>query len=261
MSTALQCGFCTPGMIMASKQLLADNPNPTEQEIRHGTRRQSLPLHRLPAHRERGEAAAAQRREEHNHGDHHHQTRNARRQAHPPPRRSAPDHRHRHLPRRYQDARHASRLHRAQPARAPPRSSASTPRPRSTMPGVVAVFTGADVEAPRRRAVRRLAARTARAASSPAGPGSRLLRRPSRGRGGRHRPLHRARRGRPGRSRVRADCRPWPIPRRRSRPARPPVHPEWPDNVAFTFHQEGGDTDQAFRDAEVSSSSASPASG
>jgi carbon-monoxide dehydrogenase large subunit len=31
----------------------------------------------------------------------------------------------------------------------------------------------------------------------------------------------------------------------------PAVHPEWPDNVAFTFHQEGGDTDQAFRDADV----------
>jgi aerobic carbon-monoxide dehydrogenase large subunit len=31
----------------------------------------------------------------------------------------------------------------------------------------------------------------------------------------------------------------------------PAVHPEWPDNVAFNFHQEGGDTDQAFRDAEV----------
>jgi carbon-monoxide dehydrogenase large subunit len=31
----------------------------------------------------------------------------------------------------------------------------------------------------------------------------------------------------------------------------PPVHPEWPDNVAFTFHQEGGDTEQAFRDADV----------
>jgi carbon-monoxide dehydrogenase small subunit len=30
----LQCGFCTPGMIMAAKQLLARNPNPTEQEIR-----------------------------------------------------------------------------------------------------------------------------------------------------------------------------------------------------------------------------------
>ncbi len=33
---ALQCGYCTPGMIMSAKQLLADNPSPTEQEIRHG---------------------------------------------------------------------------------------------------------------------------------------------------------------------------------------------------------------------------------
>jgi carbon-monoxide dehydrogenase small subunit len=33
---ALQCGFCTPGMIMASKQLLERNPQPTEEEIRHG---------------------------------------------------------------------------------------------------------------------------------------------------------------------------------------------------------------------------------
>ena len=32
----LQCGFCTPGMIMAAKQILARNPNPTEQEIRVG---------------------------------------------------------------------------------------------------------------------------------------------------------------------------------------------------------------------------------
>ncbi len=31
-----QCGFCTPGMIMASKQLLDRNPNPSEAEIRHG---------------------------------------------------------------------------------------------------------------------------------------------------------------------------------------------------------------------------------
>ena len=30
----LQCGYCTPGMIMAAKQLLDDNPNPTEDEIR-----------------------------------------------------------------------------------------------------------------------------------------------------------------------------------------------------------------------------------
>jgi carbon-monoxide dehydrogenase small subunit len=33
---ALQCGYCTPGMILTAKQLLADNPNPSEQEIRHG---------------------------------------------------------------------------------------------------------------------------------------------------------------------------------------------------------------------------------
>jgi carbon-monoxide dehydrogenase small subunit len=32
----LQCGFCTPGMIMAVKQLLADRPQPTEREIREG---------------------------------------------------------------------------------------------------------------------------------------------------------------------------------------------------------------------------------
>ncbi len=32
----LQCGFCTPGMILTAKQLLADNPSPTEQEIRKG---------------------------------------------------------------------------------------------------------------------------------------------------------------------------------------------------------------------------------
>src|SRR6266705_4269467 len=31
----LQCGFCTPGMIMASYQLLKNNPNPSEEEIRH----------------------------------------------------------------------------------------------------------------------------------------------------------------------------------------------------------------------------------
>jgi carbon-monoxide dehydrogenase small subunit len=32
----LQCGFCTPGMIMAACGLLADNPDPTDEEIRHG---------------------------------------------------------------------------------------------------------------------------------------------------------------------------------------------------------------------------------
>ena len=32
----LQCGFCTPGMIMATAGFLKDNPNPTEQEIHRG---------------------------------------------------------------------------------------------------------------------------------------------------------------------------------------------------------------------------------
>jgi carbon-monoxide dehydrogenase small subunit len=32
----LQCGFCTPGMILAAYGLLEQHPHPTEQEIRHG---------------------------------------------------------------------------------------------------------------------------------------------------------------------------------------------------------------------------------
>jgi carbon-monoxide dehydrogenase small subunit len=32
----LQCGFCTPGMVMAAVSLLAENPNPTEREVREG---------------------------------------------------------------------------------------------------------------------------------------------------------------------------------------------------------------------------------
>jgi carbon-monoxide dehydrogenase small subunit len=32
----LQCGYCTPGMIMSAAHLLATNPNPTEQQIREG---------------------------------------------------------------------------------------------------------------------------------------------------------------------------------------------------------------------------------
>ena len=32
----LQCGYCTPGMVLASVDLLSENPNPTEDEVRHG---------------------------------------------------------------------------------------------------------------------------------------------------------------------------------------------------------------------------------
>jgi aerobic-type carbon monoxide dehydrogenase small subunit (CoxS/CutS family) len=34
--TAFQCSYCTPGFLMATRALLQDNPNPTEDEIRHG---------------------------------------------------------------------------------------------------------------------------------------------------------------------------------------------------------------------------------
>lgn len=34
--SAVQCGFCIPGMILASESILAKNPNPTEDEIREG---------------------------------------------------------------------------------------------------------------------------------------------------------------------------------------------------------------------------------
>jgi len=32
---AVQCGFCTPGMVLSAKALLDENPKPTEEEIRH----------------------------------------------------------------------------------------------------------------------------------------------------------------------------------------------------------------------------------
>ena len=33
---AVQCGYCTPGMIMTAKAMLGENPNPTEEEVRAG---------------------------------------------------------------------------------------------------------------------------------------------------------------------------------------------------------------------------------
>lgn len=33
---AVQCGYCTPGMVMKTASILANNPRPTEAEIRHG---------------------------------------------------------------------------------------------------------------------------------------------------------------------------------------------------------------------------------
>jgi carbon-monoxide dehydrogenase large subunit len=53
---------------------------------------------------------------------------------------------------------------------------------------------------------------------------------------------------------VEVDYEPLPAvtdPEKAIAPGAPAVHPDWPDNVAFNFHQEGGDIAQAFKDAEV----------
>ena len=57
----LQCGFCTPGMVMAAVSLLAENPAPTEERgpVRPG--RQPVPVHRLPQHRPGGAAPRPRR--------------------------------------------------------------------------------------------------------------------------------------------------------------------------------------------------------
>jgi carbon-monoxide dehydrogenase large subunit len=54
--------------------------------------------------------------------------------------------------------------------------------------------------------------------------------------------------------RIEVDYEPLPAvadPEKAIAPGAPAVHPEWPDNLAFKYHQEGGDVEQAFREAEV----------
>ncbi len=48
---ALQCGFCTPGMVMSALDLVKNNPDPDRTRDPRISRRQSLPLHRLSQHR------------------------------------------------------------------------------------------------------------------------------------------------------------------------------------------------------------------
>ena len=52
----LQCGFCTPGMMLTSVALLAENPSPTRRGDPLGALRPDLPLHGVPEHRQGGAA-------------------------------------------------------------------------------------------------------------------------------------------------------------------------------------------------------------
>ena len=54
-----QCGFCTPGQVMAAVGLLRANPNPTRGEARQAMSRQHLPMRRLRSLPERGHARGA----------------------------------------------------------------------------------------------------------------------------------------------------------------------------------------------------------
>ena len=56
----LQCGFCTPGMIMQSAWLLDENPAPSERGDPRGDQRQPVSLHRLREHRQ-GDPAGGRR--------------------------------------------------------------------------------------------------------------------------------------------------------------------------------------------------------
>ncbi len=48
----LQCGYCTPGMLLSATYLLSHTPQPTEEEIRTRDPGEHLPLHRLREHRQ-----------------------------------------------------------------------------------------------------------------------------------------------------------------------------------------------------------------
>ena len=58
---AFQCGYCTPGMVIATIALLRTTPNPSDQDIAQVTGSQRLPLRDLSAHRGGREAGGSPR--------------------------------------------------------------------------------------------------------------------------------------------------------------------------------------------------------
>ena len=60
----LQCGFCTPGMMLTAKALLDDNPDPDRRRGALGALGQPLPVHRVPEHRQGRAVGGAKQRGE-----------------------------------------------------------------------------------------------------------------------------------------------------------------------------------------------------
>ena len=181
----LQCGYCTPGMILAAHALLAAIRTPTRERHRRGDLGQYLPLHRLRADR-RGNRA---RRRPHARrqpalGASHDERRPPSLRLHQPPRARRPPLRRRPGPlcRRHRAARHAAC--RAAAVRTRPRGSSRSTPAALAMPGVHYVLTGVNSPPPRSADER---ARHAARAALPAGRRHRALcRRMGRGRGRRY---------------------------------------------------------------------------
>ena len=62
---ALHCGFCTPGMLMTTRALLNENPDPSRPRDPHRDLRRDLPLHGLQEHRRRRSLGGRARSRDH----------------------------------------------------------------------------------------------------------------------------------------------------------------------------------------------------
>ena len=221
-STALQCGFCTPGMLLTAKALLERNPSPTADEVRVALEGNicrctgyvfivDSVLH----------AAELMRRPSMSDVVRHRPAEVLRRagEAHRGP--ALPD-RPRPLRRRHRAAEHAARGVRAQRASRTPRIDSIDTAAALALEGVHAVVTGADIVdlAPADHVQLDVPVVAADGACGAVGrPGA--VRRRGDGRRRRRRPLHRRGRRRPDRGRVHA-ARGAALGRRRDPPGRDP---------------------------------------